>query len=124
LDVKDGGLWEIRSMGIGGWDTTLLRLKGFSPNACRFDIHFYRDGGAGGPNRLTLVEYTGKGESWMDYDVRISGSIAQERDASQMRELFRLNGISPKNIWVDITNLEHIPGVKWETAGPWRRLRE
>jgi hypothetical protein len=124
IEANAGGLWVFRSLGILDWDTTLLRLRDFSPNNSRFDIHFYRDGGMDGPNRLTLVEYAGKGEPWMDFDVRLTGSFANESQAKSARDLFRLNGLSPKTIWVDVTNIEHVPGVQWEVAGPWRRMKQ
>jgi hypothetical protein len=124
IEANAGGLWATRSLRVASWDTTLLKLgPAFSPNNSRFDIHFYRDGGVDGPNRLTLVEYAGKGEPWMDFDVRFSGSIANESQAKDMRELFRLNGISPKNIRVDVTNIEHVPGVNWEVDDTWRRVK-
>ncbi|MEX2316327.1 MAG: hypothetical protein WD669_04185 [Pirellulales bacterium] len=47
LDVERGGLWKIDMLAVGPFPTTVLRVKDFSPNASRFDIHIFRDGAPG-----------------------------------------------------------------------------
>jgi hypothetical protein len=132
FDVAAGGLWAGEVGIAGGGDWTLLRFRDgprfrFSPNASRYDFRFYRDGAAGRPDDLCLVEYAGTQPvpTWFDPDVRITGNLSTEVEAKNFQQICRLNGMPSAKIWLDLNNLEHVPapaGARWEQVGPWRRL--
>jgi hypothetical protein len=131
FDYERGGNLYCAGLIINHPKVTLLRLSQWSPNTNRFDVVGFRyDTPTVEPKGLRLVEwenpYGYDPTKYANFDVRISGHIAEAKPSTAIGDMVRLGGLSGDSLWFDVTNLPAgaPEGYRRSADGPWVRFRE